>query len=191
MLPEPNRYLGCGEINQHVLDFTFQNLLALNMNVPIFDTEPQFIEEKPDGHFIEVASTVEGVRHILRVLKMKEKKPKTIKEESFEEARDLHSIIFCRPVKEPHKDEKTYWLVRDQHKKKLKLDLPIAVLVLPNDYILTVERKYINLYEVDDSLSLTLKDFDSTGIGKKVRLVDMKNVCYKNREYVIIFVNEK
>ena len=76
-------------------------------------------------------------------------------------------------------------------KKKLKLDNPKATLILPNDFIMTIERKYINLYEIDENLDLSLKDFDSSGIGKKFSFVDMKHLMYKNKHYVIIFGNSK
>ena len=103
----------------------------------------------------------------------------------------ISSLIFCRPVKYSLKDEKVFWIMRDKNKKKLKLDNPKATLILPNDYFMTIERKYINLYEVDENLDLSLKDFDSSGIGKKFSFVDMKHLTYKNKNYVIIFGNSK
>ena len=47
------------------------------------------------------------------------------------------------------------------------------------------------MYEIDENLDLSLKDFDSSGIGKKFSFVDMKHLVYKNKHYVIIFGNSK
>ena len=58
----------------------------------------------------------------------------------------ISSLTFCRPVKYSLKDEKVFWLIKNSIKKKLKLDNPKATLILPNDYFLTIERKYINFY---------------------------------------------
>ena len=66
--------------------------------------------------------------------------------------------------------------MRNQTKKKLKLDNPKSTLILPNDYLMTIERKYINLYQIEKNLEISLKDFDSSGIGKKFSFVDMKHL---------------
>ena len=50
----------------------------------------------------------------------------------------ISSLTFCRPVKYSLKDEKVFWIMRNNMKKKLKLDNPKATLILPNDFFMTI-----------------------------------------------------
>jgi hypothetical protein len=56
------------------------------------------------------------------------------------------NYIFCRPFINSLKDEKIYWLVKNKKKIRLNLDYPKTVLLLSNNYLITIERKCINLY---------------------------------------------
>lgn len=73
----------------------------------------------------------------------------------------------------------------------MNLDNPKAALVLPNNYLIAIERKYINLYQIEENLGLSLKDFDSNGLGKKFTFTEIKHVNYKGRDYALIFGNQK
>lgn len=79
--------------------------------------------------------------------------------------------------------------MKGKQKQKLSLDNPQGVLILPNEYLIAIERKYINLYQIEDKLGVSLKDFDSNGLGKKFTYVDVKHVSNKGHDYVLIFGN--
>ena len=70
-------------------------------------------------------------------------------------------------------------MIKNKQKIKLSLDNPQGVLVLPNQFLIAIERKYINLYQIEQKLSVSLKDFDSNGLGKKFTYVDVKHVHSK------------
>jgi hypothetical protein len=81
-------------------------------------------------------------------------------------------------------------MVKDSMKSKLKLDDPKFVIALPNEYILAIERKCISLYE-SDGHEINIKDYDSSGIGKKTTLVEVKHVNFNAKDYILIFGNDK
>jgi len=122
-------------------------------------------------------------------LKLKEKKK--IKNSNIDDENNANftSFVFCRPFKHATKDEKVFWLMKHKQKSKMNLDNPKAALVLPNNYLIAIERKYINLYQIEENLGLSLKDFDSNGLGKKFTFTEIKHVNYKGRDYALIFGN--
>lgn len=72
----------------------------------------------------------------------------------------------------------------------LGLDRPSKVIIINNQLVAAVERKCITLYHIHDE-HLMLKDFDSVGIGNKLIVVELCHVCYKNRDYLLVFGNER
>lgn len=70
------------------------------------------------------------------------------------------------------------------------MNCPKFVVILPNDYLLAIERKCISLYQID-GMNIDLKDYDSVGLGKKMTVAEVKPFVYDTTTYVAIFVNEK
>ena len=135
------------------LQHIFNNFLAINLTSLIIGEQPSPVEEIEEGSIIKTLGTVEGITKAIRLMKRKNRLPQrrmhpllTISDIN------ISSLTFCRPVKYSLKDEMVFWMMRNKTKKKLKLDNPKAVLVLPNDYFIAIERKYINLYLIEDKL---------------------------------------
>lgn len=109
----------------------------------------QFGQESPDSQFglIKSLGNVESLISTLKFLKLKDKTGKMLNINQQAQT-DISTLIFCRPVKHNLKDEKVFWVMKNKMKQKLNLDNPKGVLVLPSSYLIAIERKYINLYQI-------------------------------------------
>ena len=72
----------------------------------------------------------------------------------------------------------------------LTLDKPSKVIVINNKYLLAIEKKCITLYRIHEEHIIT-KDFNSVGIENHFIVVELQHLKYKNKDYVLIFGNEK
>ncbi len=62
--------------------------------------------------------------------------------------------------------------------------------MIRKELVVAIEKKTVSLYQIDNE-RLILKDFDCINLGKKFSCVEMSHVCYKKRNYVLIFGNER
>ena len=53
-----------------------------------------------------------------------------------------------------------------------------------------VEGRSVTLYCIHE-LNLILKDFDSVTMGNRLMIVEISHLCYKDRDYLLVFGNEK
>jgi len=71
-------------------------------------------------------------------MKIMEKKTQSVEISSQKSLYSISSLIFCRPIKNSIKDEKVFWIVKNKKKHKLSLDNPKGVVILPNNYLLSI-----------------------------------------------------
>ena len=76
-------------------------------------------------------------------------------------------------------------------KRELALDQPSKLVVMNGlSLIAAVEKKCITLYRIYNG-RLILKDFDSIGIGSRLMLVELRELRYKGKDYLLVFGNEE
>ena len=56
--------------------------------------------------------------------------------------------------------------------------------------MVAIEKKCITLYRIHNE-HLVIKDFDSVGIGNQFIVIELQHLKYKNKDYLLIFGNEK
>ena len=64
------------------------------------------------------------------------------------------------------------------------------MIIINNRFLVAVEKKCITLSRIHNE-HLIIKDFDSIGIGSQLVVVELQHLKYKDRDYLLIFGNEK
>ncbi len=119
--------------------------------------------------------------------------PKKEKENKKEDKISISKRLLLRPVKSIMSNVKDYWIAqnpRKPQKKLLPLDDPEMAIIINNQLLLTVERKYLSLYEINN-LKISLKDFDCSSLAKNINFIELKSVEFKQKLYAIVFASEK
>ena len=118
-MQEVKRKVNTEESNS-ILQQIYNNFLIMGMNSLVIGQPIQEIPESTENSLIYALGTVEGVTKVVRLLKMKDKKPQRRIHPLLNDSNMAVSCLtFCRPVKYSLKDEKVFWIMRNQKKKKL------------------------------------------------------------------------